>query len=130
MLQCPLLSHILNTILLVNSEDSSIVSQMKIKITENLGCWYVHLSQSLLDKCSYLDPRFKRKHMANQEEVTCQVKMEAVEMLQQNDAHDVAAEVEVAVSQTSEMPKQKMKGSSAVLQHCLGTSSSCNNEEV
>ena len=57
-------------------------------------------------------------------------KMEVVEMLQQNDAHDVAAEVEVAVSQTSEMPKQKMKGSSAVLQHCLGTSSSCNNEEV
>jgi len=27
----PLLSHILNTILLVNPEDSSIVSQMKIK---------------------------------------------------------------------------------------------------
>ena len=51
-------------------------------------------------------------------------------MLQQNDAQDVAAEVEVAVSETSKMPKQKkVKGLSAVLQHCLGTSSSCNNEE-
>jgi len=104
---CPLLSHILNTILLVNSEDSSIVSHIEIKIKEDLGCWYVHLLQSLLDKCSYLDPRFRWKHVANQEEVTYQVKIEVVEMLQQNDAHDVAAEVEVAVSETTGIPKQK-----------------------
>ena len=104
---------------------------MKIKVKEDLGCRYVHLSQSLLDKCSYLDPRFRRKHVAKQEEVIYQLKMEAVEMLQKTDAQDVAAEVEVAVSETSEMPKQKkIKGLSAVLQHCLGTSSCCNHEEV
>ena len=69
--------------------------------------------------------------MAKQEEVIYQLKMEAVEMLQKIDAQDVAAEVEVAVSETSEMPKQKkIKGLSAVLQHCLGTSSCCNHEEV
>ena len=49
--------------------------------------------------------------MTKQEEVIYQLKMEAVEMLQKFDAQDVAAEVEVAVSETSEMPKQeKMKG--------------------
>jgi len=49
-------SHILNTILLFNPEDNSIVSQMKIK---DLGCCYAHLSQSLQEKCSYFDPRFR-----------------------------------------------------------------------
>ena len=127
----PLLSHILNSILLVNPEDSSFVSQMKIKVKEDLGRRYVHLSQSLLDKCSYLDPRFRWKYGTKQEEVIYQLKMEAVEMLQKIDAQDVAAEVEVAVSETSEMPKQKkVKRLSGVLQHCLGTSSCCNNEEV
>ena len=56
-----------------------------------------------------------------------QVKMEAVEILQQNDTEEVVAEVKVTVS---EIPRQnRMKGLSVLLQHCLDTSSR-NSEDI
>ena len=98
-----MLSHILNTILLVSPEDSANVSQMKTNIKEDLECQCSNSSLSqLLHKCSSLDSRFREKYL---EEVICQVKMEAIEMLQQNDTHDVAAEVEVTVSEVTEIPR-------------------------
>ena len=124
----PLLSHILNTNLLVSPEDSANVSQMKNKIKEYLESQYSNSSLSqLLDKCSYLDPRFRGKYLTDKEKATYQVKMEAIEMLQQNDTKDVAVEVEVAASEVTEILRQKrMIGLSAVLQHCLG----CNSEDI
>jgi len=126
----PLHNHILNKILLGNPEDRATVLQMKTKIKEDLERRYSNHSQSLLDKCSYLDPTFREKYLSDK--VIYQVKMEAIEILQQSDTQEVvASEVEVTLSEITEIPRQKrMKGLSAVLQHCLGTSSSCNIEDI
>ena len=54
----PLLNHIIKSILLVKPEDRVIISQMKTKISEDLQHRY-NLTVTLLDKCSFLDPRFR-----------------------------------------------------------------------
>lgn len=47
---CPLLNHIIKSILLVKPEDRPVVSQMKTKISEDLQHHYNSLTVTLLDK--------------------------------------------------------------------------------
>ena len=81
----PLLNHIIKSILLVKPEDSTIISQMKTKISEDLQRRYNSLTVTLLDKCSFLDPRFRAKYVMNKDEVIYQLKQEAIATLESAD---------------------------------------------
>ena len=71
----PLLNHIIKHISLVVPEDRPIVSQMKAKISKDLQHRYNSLTVTLLDKCS---SRFCGKYAMDKDEVTYQLKQEAV----------------------------------------------------
>ena len=110
----PLLSHIINHILLVKPEDRPIVSQMKAKISEDLQHRYNSLTVTLLDKCSFLDPRFRGKYAMDKDEVTYQLKQEAVVVLQSED--DKATTNDLAGNpEDRQHPKKKRKGLGAIL---------------
>ena len=78
----PLLNHIIKHILLVKPENRPIVLQMKAKISEDLQQRYNSLTVTLLDKCSFLDPRFHGKYTMDKDEVIYQLKQEAVAVLE------------------------------------------------
>ena len=78
----PLLNHIIKHILLVKPEERPIISQMKAKISEDLQQCYNSLTVTLLDKCSFLDPRLCGKYAMDKDEVIYQLKQEAVAVLE------------------------------------------------
>ena len=117
----PLLNHIIKHILLVKPEDRPIVSQMKAKICEDLQHRYNSLTVTLLDKCSFLDPRFRGKYAMDKDEVTYQLKQEAVTVLESEDEKATTDHL-AENAEDSRHPRKKRKGLSAILYHCLGTS--------
>ena len=74
----PLLRHILDEILAVSPDDCSPSKEMKEIILDKLQTYYIHEGISnLLDKCTYLDPRFKARYLSNKEQIQAQIKQEA-----------------------------------------------------
>ena len=121
----PLLNHIIKSILLVKPEDSTIISQMKTKISEDLQRHYNSLTVTLLDKCSFLDPRFRAKYVMNKDEVIYQLKQEAIATLESADetrVHEATGGNPTEESDGIPCPK-KRKGLSAILHHCLSNDS-------
>ena len=63
----PLLRHIVEQIVLVGADDCAIVREMKETIADKLQAHYIQEETSdLLDKCSFLDPRFNTEYLANE----------------------------------------------------------------
>ena len=55
----PLLSHIVDDLLHVSSDDCTLVKEMKETISDKLQAHYLSQDTSdLIDTCSFLDPRF------------------------------------------------------------------------
>ena len=84
----PLLKHILEDLLVVSSDDCSLVKEMKETISDDLSARYINLELSELnDKCSYLDPRFRTRYLNNKEETLVQIKFEACRRHQRKTNH-------------------------------------------
>ena len=77
----PLLDHILKTIVDVKPSGRPIMKQMKGNCKDLSDC-YSRLAGTLLDKCSFLDPRFPCKFVSDREEVLHQIKVKAVSKLE------------------------------------------------
>ena len=122
----PLLNHIIKHILLVKPEDRPIVSQMKAKISEDLQQRYNSLTVTLLDKCSFLDPRFRGKYVMDKDEVIYQLKQEAVAVLE-SENEKATTDHSAENPEESQHLKKKRKGLSAILYHCLGASNDNEN---
>ena len=69
----PLLDHIHKKILLVSSNDCTITKEMKMIMSSDLKSRYTTMLNGLLDKCSYLDPRFRSTHLLNKDEVIFEI---------------------------------------------------------
>ena len=55
---------------------------MKEIISDKLQTYYTHEEISdLLDKCTYLDPRFKAWYLSNEEQIQAQIKQEAEDVV-------------------------------------------------
>ena len=75
---CPLLKHIVEEILAVASDDCAIITEMEETITDKLQAHYIqHEASDLLDKCSFLDPRFGGDYLANEEQTLSRLTIEA-----------------------------------------------------
>ena len=62
----------------VDSDDCAIIREMKETITDKLQAHYIqHEASDLLDKCIFLDPRFRADNLANEEETLSQLTTEA-----------------------------------------------------
>ena len=116
----PLLDHILTSLVSSSSDDCTVIKEMKKIIREDLSSRYSAHSILLLDKCSYLDPRFRSKYVKGKEEVIAQIKEEAVAVI--NAMIPSPGENDDGTSE--DPPKKKAKGLAAILQHSLSPSSS------
>lgn len=114
----PLLSHILNSIVSSSAEDCTITRDMKKILHDDLSSRYSAHTTLLLDKCSFLDPRFRSKYVSEKEEVIVQIKQEAV-MVQNSLVPSPTIDAE-ELEETGP-PKKKAKGLGAILQHSLST---------
>ena len=75
----PLLKNIREDLLVVSSVDCSLVKEMKETTSDDLSVHYIDLELSeLIDKCSYLDPRFRTRYLNNKGETLVQIKSEAI----------------------------------------------------
>ena len=80
----PLLQHVME-ICEENDEDSPLLVQMKSAISGNLSPRYESAAISIIiDKCSFLDPRFKANYVADTDLVKSNL---LTEMLKQHDQH-------------------------------------------
>ena len=114
----PLLDHILALIVSFSSDDCTVVKEMKAIIREDLSSRYSAHSIHLLDKCSYLDPRFRSKYITEKQEVVAQIKEEAVAVINSL----IPSPVEGDDGTSEDPPKKRAKGLAAILQHYLGPS--------
>ena len=87
---------------------------MKETISDDLSARYVDLQLSdLIDKCSYLDPRFRTRYLNNKEETLEQIKSEAI---------TIADNIYKEKSDEDEPPPaNKSKGLGAILTKIVGT---------
>ena len=98
----PLLQHILDVLLAVSSDDKPLVKELKRIICDDLHSRYTTPDISeLIDKCCFLDPRFKTQHLQDKDEVLMQITMEAVENAEVLEGDDNSLE--------SEPPTKKFK---------------------
>ena len=112
----PLLKHILEDLLVVSSHDCSLVKEMKETISDDLSARYIDLELSeLIDKCSYLDPRFRTRYVNNKEETLVQIKSEAITI-----ADDIYKE---KPQEDEPPPSKKSKGLGGILTKIVGTDS-------
>ena len=112
----PLLKHILEELLAISADDCSLVKEMKETISDDLSAGYLNNEMSeLIDKCSYLDPRFRTRYLNNEEETLLQIKSEATEIAD-NICQDVQEEVQPP-------PTKKSKGLGAILAKVVRTDS-------
>ena len=114
----PLLDHILTSIVSFSSDDCTVVKEMKTIICEDLSSRYSAHSIHLLDKCSYLDPRFRSKYITEKQEVVAQIKEEAVAVI--NSLIPSPGEKDDGTSE--DPPKKRAKGLATILLHSLGPS--------
>ena len=104
----PLLKHITTSLLSVSTSDCMLIKDMKETITDSLGSRYICQEVSeLIDKCSFLDPRFKTNALPDYASTIAQLKAEAKEIVESLDG---AAEPEG----TLPSPKRS-KGLGAIL---------------
>ena len=112
----PLLNHILEDLLVVSSDDCSLVKEMKETISDDLSARYIDLElPKLIDKCSYLDPRFRTCYLNNKEETLVQIKSEAITI-----ADNIYKE---NPDEDEPPPAKKSKGLGAILTKIVGTDS-------
>ena len=63
---------------MVSSDDCSLIKEMKETISDDLSACYTDLElPELIDKCSYLDCRFRTRYL-NKEETPIPIKSEAL----------------------------------------------------
>ena len=63
-----LLHHLFENVLHVESGSNGLVTELKLSISRNLSSRYEDPDiGELLDKCSFLDPRFKTEYLPNKE---------------------------------------------------------------
>ena len=78
----PLLKHITTSLLSVSTSDCMLIKDMKETITDSLGSHYICQEVSeLIDKCSFLDPRFKSNALRDNASTIAQLKAEAKEIV-------------------------------------------------
>ena len=89
---------------------------MKETIADKLQAHYIQEETSdLLDKCSFLDPRFKAEYLANEERTLSQLTTEALIIAGKLSTADDQGEVE-----DTDLPApKKLKGLGAVLKKVL-----------
>ena len=117
----PLLKHIVEDVLAVASDDCAIIREMKETISDKLQAHYIqHEASDLLDKCSFLDPRFRADYLANEEETLSQLTTEAHVIAEKLSTATDKSEVEEVATPA---PK-KLKGLGAVLKKALKEKSS------
>ena len=64
----PLVGHIVEQVVLVGADNCAITREMKETIADKLQAHYIQDETSdLVDKCSFLNPRFKTEYLANEE---------------------------------------------------------------
>ena len=104
----PLLKHITTSLLSVSTSDCMLIKDMKKTITDSLGSRYICQEVlELIDKCSFLDPRFKTNALPDNASTIAQLKAEAKEIVESLGG---AAEPEGAPP-----PPKKSKGLGAIL---------------
>ena len=104
----PLLQHILDVLLAVSSDDKPLVKELKRIICDDLHSRYITPDISeLIDKCYFLDPRFKSQHLQDKDEVLMLITMEAVEIAEVLKDENNSLE--------SKPPTKKLKGLAALL---------------
>ena len=117
----PLLKHIVEEVLAVASDDCDIIREMEETISDKLQAHYIqHEASYLLDKCSFLDPRFRADYLANEEETLSQLTTEAHAIAEKLSTATDKSEVEEVAAPA---PK-KLKGLGAVLKKALKEKSS------
>ena len=105
----PLLKHILGSLLTSSADDCSLVKEMKETISDDLSARYIDSGISeLIDKCSYLDPRFRTQYLNNTEETLMQVKSEAIGIAE-------TIPMETSVQEDQPPSTKKSKGLGAIL---------------
>ena len=104
----PLLKHITTSLLSVSTSDCMLIKDMKETITDSLGSRYICEEVSeLIDKCNFLDPRFKTNALPDYASTITQLKAEAKEIVESLDG---TAEPEGAPP-----PPKNSKGLRAIL---------------
>jgi len=119
----PLLNHILDDLLLSSDDDTGFAKEMKMAISSDLRPRYSEPEVSvLLDKCSFLDPRFCCKCLDDLEGTKNNIADEGVTVLM-NTTTDSSPSTSFSsgstVAHTEEcqppIPKKKRKGLGAIL---------------
>ena len=92
---------------------------MKEIISDKIQTYYIKEEVSdLLDKCTYLDPRFKARYLSNTERVHDQIVREA-EVVSSSivltDGHNSNNESQAATAAPQPPPSKKTKGLGAIL---------------
>ena len=116
----PILKHIMGTHLLISDEDSVFVSEMKGRINRNLDTRYESACVSqLIDKNSFVDPRFKAEYVHGKELTVAEIEAEMLSILSSassEEATSIANDVTTEqLELESEPPKKKKRGLGAVL---------------
>ena len=116
----PLLRHILDEILVVSAEDCSLSKEMKEIISDKLQTYYIHEEVSdLLDKCTYLDPRFKARYLSDEEQTQSQIKQEGedvcISVIQESHEPEQHTTEDILAAP----PAKKMKGLGAILKRIV-----------
>ena len=108
----------------MSPDDFSLSKEMKKIILDKLQTYYIHEGISdLLDKCTYLDPRFKARYLSNEERMQGQIKQEAedvcLSVMQESQESDHTTAVVPGAP-----PAKKMEGLGAILKRIVNERSS------
>ena len=117
----PLLNHILDTLLNPSDDDVALAKEMNLAISNDLRPRYSAPDISvLLDKCTFLDPRFRTSHLNDSEGTKVRIADEAVVILMNTDASTSCDSTSCATDCEStntgcQPPSKKRKGLGAIL---------------
>ena len=77
----PLLKHITDKLLVVSDDDCNLVKEMKDSIKEDLLTRYTNEEMmALIEKSTFLDARFKARHLSSKEETIARLTTEAIDV--------------------------------------------------
>ena len=77
----PLLKHITEKLLLISSDDCNLVKEIKETIKEDILARYTNEDMvALIDKSTFLDPRFRGRYLDSKEETIARLITEAIEV--------------------------------------------------
>ena len=107
----PLLKHIASTLLSVSPGDCTLIKEMKETIADSLESRYIHQEVAeLLDRCTFLDPRFKSNALPDSTSTIGLLKAEAKEIVK-----NLAAGPSSGAIEETPPPPKKSKGLGAIL---------------